>query len=99
MDIKLEIEALVDVGNNMIICTESLNDVNTSLNAIHIDFWQGNGRKGFDQILIDMREHSLSAAQRLEQSAITLGNALQKYNEIELGNFKANTNLPSDDIF
>lgn len=99
MNIKLEIESLVDIGNDMVVCSRALTDIYDNLNSIHIDFWKGNGRSAFNQLLNDMRERSLSCMSRLGQSASVIGKALQKYNEIELDNAKANMSLPSDDIF
>jgi len=99
MDIKLEVEALWNVGVGMDDCCRVLNEVYSDLNTIHIDFWQGNARTAFDQVLKEMPDQALSCASRLGQSTSVIVEALKKYNEIEIDNVKASTSLPADDIF
>ena len=99
MDIGLEIDALLDVQVGMNDCSCMLNEVCNDLDSIHIDFWQGNARTAFDQILKEMREQALSCASRLDQSTSVIAEALKKYNEIEIDNVKANTSLTAEDIF
>lgn len=99
MNIKLEVEALVDVSVNMNNCCSMLNEVCRDLKNINIDFWQGNARNAFDSILKEMQDQSQTCTSRLGSSVNVISEALKKYNEIEIDNIIASSKLPANDIF
>ncbi len=99
MDIKLEIQSIIEVGKGMHECAVALTDVHKSLTSVAFDFWIGNGKNAFNPVYEDLKSCTTTCVERLDLSTEVIVNALQKYHEIEIEQFNTNNGLPADDIF
>ena len=101
MDLKIEIEALIQIKDELTRCQTELDEIPRVINdqISAITTWKGIGKGEYLKILEPLRSKSENCSSKIANSASVLSQALQKYHEAEISLSSQNNQLSADDIF
>ena len=101
MDLKLEIESLIQVKNGLLSCCSSLDELQREIDLQEqgITYWVGQGKNAYLELLQPLRKQVENCSSRLCNSAAVLAQSLNQYIETEKQIHMDNRQLPAEDIF
>ena len=101
MDLKLEIEALIQIKDELSKCRTELDEVSRVITdqKSALTTWKGKGKTEYIKILESLQTKSENCSTRIANSSSVLSQSLQKYVESENAIQSQNNQLSADDIF